>query len=121
MIKKEIQLAYIVLASANSLATKLEESLVSAMRTTQTANAVMRRQKTIPAKHEIVATVNYEYTFIQVSAVQYALCLDAQSCMTHCQQQKQNTTGVCTGPQNWDCYCENNNGSKEKGKHPMNP
>ena len=45
MIKKEILLilTYIILASANRHAINLEESPASAMRITQTANAVMRR------------------------------------------------------------------------------
>ena len=54
---------------------------------------------------------------MKVSATQYALCLDGGLCSAYCQTKERKAAGVCAGPTNWDCYCEDGDGNREAGKH----
>ena len=53
---------------------------------------------------------------MKVSATQYALCLDGGLCSAYCQTKERKAAGVCAGPTNWDCYCEDGDGNREAGK-----
>ena len=60
-------------------------------------------------------------TILKVSGTQYALCLDGGLCSAYCQTKERKAAGVCAGPTNWDCYCEDGDGNREAGKrrHPF--
>ena len=107
---------WIALASARSLAGRLEESAASAMTIIQIVIAAMRRQVVKLHEDKTGNHGNEGCSNFQVSATQYALCREGGVCSTYCQVKERKASGVCAGPTRWDCFCVDSNGNREAGK-----
>ena len=70
-------------------------------------------------RHSLNGNVLTILFHLKVSATQYALCLDGGLCSAYCQTKERKAAGVCAGPTNWDCYCEDADGNREAGKQAL--